>query len=344
MDFIRSGDRACAVDQVAPNVDVDRAGGNRLTPLMVASGLGQSQAVEILLRAGANVHAVEPRMGSTALHKAAQSGDASTITLLLDHGAFIDHQTPTLGHTALMDAVLHKQEPAVRRLLDRGAKTGIKTHYDMTALDLARAGGLMKSTELIEAHNKRTVSVANSQTLMTAVKANDVSKVRQLIAAGASLDERAPMLGTLDDDYTPLGLAARDGHVDIVRALLEAGSDIQQLNGLMRATAGHEAGYMGQADVARVLVQHRGEGLSLDINAQGAYNDYTALHDAVWHGHLAAAIVLVEAGARLDLKTHTGLTARALACRYGYVEIASFLREAEQDRAAPSAPLTVPPN
>ncbi|WP_408015154.1 hypothetical protein [Roseomonas harenae] len=37
------------------------------------------------------------------------------------------------------------------------------------------------------------------------------------------------------------------------------------------------------------------------------------MHDAVWHGHLEAAEALVEAGARLDLRTHAGPTPWGLA-------------------------------
>lgn len=328
IDNVRNEDLTAILAHVDAGADINQADENGLTPLMIASGFGRAHVVEILLSGGANLHATEPRMGATALHKAAQSGDADVIALLLDHGAFIDQQTPTLGHTALMDAVLHKQETAVRRLLDRGAQTGLRTHYDKTALDLARADDLIEIARLLEAAQERISARAASQALMLAVQANDVEEVRQRIADGAWIDERAPMLGTLDDDYTPLGLAARDGRAEIVRALLEAGADISLLNGLMRATAGHEAGYMGHADVARLLVQHRDGGRALDIDAQGAYNGYTALHDAVWHGHLAVAVVLVEAGARLDLETHAGMTARQLAISLGYDDIARLLSEA----------------
>jgi ankyrin repeat protein len=57
---------------------------------------------------------------------------------------------------------------------------------------------------------------------------------------------------------------------------------------------------------------------ALEIDAQGPYNGFTPLHDAVWHGHLVAARALVDAGARLNLKTHAGLTPRGLAVLYGY--------------------------
>lgn len=332
IDFIRRGDLASVIDQVNAGVELNHTDEDGLTPLMIASGFGQPQTVEILLRAGANVLSLEPRMGATALHKAAQSGNADVIALLLDHGAFIDQQSPTLGHTAIMDAVLHKREAAVRFLLERGAKTLVRTHYDMTALDLARADGLKRIVQLIEAQEQRNVSLSESKELIAAVKANDIDKVGRLIATGAFVDERAPMMGTLDDDYTALGLAARDGYVEIARLLLDAGADIRQLNGLMRATAGHEAGYMGNAKVARLLTEHSVGRAALDIDVQGAYNGYTALHDAVWHGHLETVQVLIEAGANLDLKTHSGLTPYELACLHGYDSLARFLCDAERSR------------
>lgn len=51
------------------NVNETTSGG--LSPLMIASGLGQASMVSLLLTAGADVRAVEPSMGNTALHKAA---------------------------------------------------------------------------------------------------------------------------------------------------------------------------------------------------------------------------------------------------------------------------------
>jgi len=126
---IRAGDLAGTTDLLRSGADANRRGPDGLTPLMIASGLGQPQMAEILLTAGAEVLAVEPRMGATALHKAAQSGNADVIGLLLDHGSFIDQQSPILGNTPLMDAVLHKQEGAVRLLLKRGTRITIRNHW-----------------------------------------------------------------------------------------------------------------------------------------------------------------------------------------------------------------------
>ncbi|MGJ9420725.1 ankyrin repeat domain-containing protein [Massilia sp. CMS3.1] len=302
----------------------------RLTPLMEACALGHVRTVVRLLAAGADLFSAEPHMGATALHKGAQSGNPAVVRLLLDHGAFIDQQSPVVGNTALMDAVLHKHVDVVRLLLERGARTFCRDHLGQTALHLARIDGLERIVQLIEARDRDDADRVKAQGLMAAVRAGDGAAVRQLLAASAAVDERAPRTGAPEDDCTPLGLAARTGRDDIVRSLLDAGADPRQVNGAMRATAGHEAAYFGHAEVLRTLTRasQGGNAPVLDIGAQGDYNGFTALHDAAWHGHFEAARALVEAGARLDLTSHAGLTPRELAYLYGYGDLAAFLAAA----------------
>ncbi|WP_426131499.1 ankyrin repeat domain-containing protein [Pararhizobium sp. PWRC1-1] len=166
---IWSGDLAAATYLLRAGENPNRIGPDGLTPLMIASGLGQSQMVEILLTARADVLAIEPRMGATALHKAAQSGNTDVIRLLLDHGAFIDQQSPVLGHTPLMDAVLHKHAEAVRYLLERGTRTTIRNHWQQTALELAQLDGLEAITKLIEARDGKDGEHIRAKPLMAAV-------------------------------------------------------------------------------------------------------------------------------------------------------------------------------
>lgn len=329
---IRTADLATAIELVRCSADVNQRGPDGLTPLMIASGLGQSQMVDILLVAGADVLAIEPRMGASALHKAAQSGNADVIGLLLDHGIFIDQQSPVLGHTSLMDAVLHKHEPAVRLLLQRGARTNIRNHWQQTALELARDDNLTAIVQLIEKRNKNDAEQVGALTLIAAVKSGDLDEVERLVASGTDVNERVPTIGSLDDDYTPLGIAAREGHVEIVRALLEAGADPRRVIGLMKGTPVHEAAFFGRTDVISIFAQMSEQGgrTLIELDAQGPYNGLTPLHDAVWHGHMEAAKALVEAGAPLDIRTHAGLTPRQLALLYGYGELARFLAGAEE--------------
>ena len=328
---IRTGDLAAAGKLLRSGADVNRSTPAGLTPLMVASGLGHSQMVALLLTAGAQVLAVEPRAGATALHKAALSGDPDVVALLLDHGAYIDQQGAILGHTALMDAVVYKHEAVVRLLLKRGARTSIRNHWHETALDLARRDGLDAIARLIEAKDEADAAEIHAQPLVTAIMAGDFAEVQRLVAVGVDVNVRLPMVGSPDDDYTPLAIAAREGHADIVRALLEAGADPRRTIGLFGGTALHEASYFGHADVVAAMTEGRERAgtRTSELDAQGPYNGMTPLHDAVWHGHLEAARALVDAGAPLHLRTHAGLTPRELAVLYGYDDLARFLAAAE---------------
>lgn len=323
---IRSGSLAAAAALIRCGADVNLIAPDGLSPLMIAAGFGQSQMVDLLLTAGAHVHTQDPRAGATALHKAALSGNPDVAELLLNHAAFIDQQSPILGHTALMDAVVYKHEDVVRLLLKRGARTSIRNHWNETALDLARRDNLEAIARLIVAKDEKDEAEIRCQPLVSAIKADDLAEVRRLIAAGEEINKRLPMMGGADDDYTPLALAAREGHADIVRELLAAGAEPRRVIGLFLGTALHEAAYFGHADVVRAMTEKRAHGTRpSELDAQGAYNGMSPLHDAVWHGHLEAARALVEAGHPLDLRTHAGLTPCELATHYGYDELASFL-------------------
>lgn len=332
--LILAGDLTGVRGCLRSGVDVDARSAEGLTALMIASGLGHFHLCELLLTAGGDVHAIEPRMGAAALHKAAQAGNPDVVGLLLDHGAFIDQQTPILGNTPLIDAVLYKQEAAVERLLEGGARTHITNHWQQTALGIARGDGLDAIAARIELHDTATAEQAANCTLVAAARAGDIGEVARRIAAGHPLDEQTPMAGSSDDNYTPLGIAAREGHLKVVRVLLEAGADPRRLIGLMGGMALHDATYFGHVEVVRLLtaIDAHGPRPPLGLDLQGAYNGLSALHDAVWHGHREVAQALVDAGARLDLKSHTGNTPRDLALLYGYPEIADLLARAEESR------------
>ncbi|ATY34875.1 ankyrin repeat domain-containing protein [Sphingomonas psychrotolerans] len=330
-EAIRAGDVAAARVALGDSTDVDRRDADGFTPLMMAAGLGQTLMVELLLTAGADLLAVEPRMGATVLHKAAQSGSPAVIRLLLDCGAFVDQQTPVLGNTPLMDAVLHKHEGAVQLLLDRGARTGIRNHWHQTALELAQEDGSEAIARAIVLHETASAEQLAGSALIVAIKEGDVGEARRLIAEGTDVNQRIPVTGTVEDDYTALGIAVRTRQVEIVHLLLDAGADPHGEIGLMRGTAIHEAAFLGYAHVLRVLLQglDRGGVGSRGLDAQGPYNGLTALHDAVWHGHVEAAQILVEHGASLGLRTHSGQTPRELASLYGYEDLARILAKAE---------------
>jgi ankyrin repeat protein len=307
--------RALLAAGADPNV---RAPGTGLTALMVAAGRGHDGIVTLLVAAGADVLTADPGGGATALHKACQGGSLAAVKALVEAGAFVDAVAPTTGHTPLMDALWFKHPDVVKYLLDRQAGIGLATHYGFTMaehvayeLRVNAIGGdrLRAADEHLAARRRADAERAAGQQLMAAVGAGDVTEVRRLLGEGAAVDERAPIRNGFDDGHTPLLVAARDGHAQIAALLLAAGADVNAIEPTFGAVPLHKTVYNGHVELTWLIAAQPG----VRLDAQGATNGYTPLHDALWHGYEDCAQILVDSGARLDLAGHDGKTALDLA-------------------------------
>jgi ankyrin repeat protein len=282
-----------------------------LTVLMMAAGRANPEMVKVLMDAGADVFTADSRAGSTALHKACQGGSVEVVRLLVEAGALVDSIAPTTGHTPLMDALWFKYPDIVQYLLDKGAGLNLSTHYGFSLLqhfeyelnvNVIGKDKLLEAEKMIQARQQSDQAKIESQKLMKAVTDNDVGTVRKLIVEGVDVDERYPFMNGFNDYHTPLLVACRDGHTEIVTELLNAGADVNATEPTFGAVPLHKAVYNGHADITQILVKQSG----INLDYQGATNGYTPLHDALWHGYEECAKILIEAGARLDLPGHDG--------------------------------------
>lgn len=291
---------------------------NGLSVLMMASGRGDTAIVSLLLKAGADVCLADSAAGATALHKACQGGSLETVKLLVEAGAFVNAVVPSTGHTPLIEALWFKWPDVVGYLLDCGAGLKMNTHYGFTLLEhfqyalnvnVIGKEKLLAADELLKKRQKTDSEKVESQKLMAAVVADDLDAVRKLIAEGADIEERYPVLNGFNDFHTPLLVACRDGHTAIVKELLAAGADVNVTEPTFGAVPLHKATYNGHADITALLAKQPG----VNLDYQGPSNGYTPLHDALWHGYDDCSVILIEAGARLDQKGHDGKTPLAIA-------------------------------
>lgn len=118
------------------HLDLDLA---QWTPLYHAAATGRAKAVSMLLRAGAEVDAVNS-YGFTPLHHAAQGGHEEAIQALLSGGANVDAPDP-FGCTALHHAAQGGQAGAIRALLGGGATVDAQDSDGRTPLHHAAQGG-----------------------------------------------------------------------------------------------------------------------------------------------------------------------------------------------------------
>ena len=289
--------------------DVSDARGQ--TPLMHACARGETEAVRLLLEAGANPNRIDTIAGAYPLHKACQGGSVEIARLLLESGAKIDSIMTSTGHTPLMDAVWYAQPELVELFLNAGAGINISTHYGFSLKDhmqyeegvnRRRSQQMKLCRSLINDRIKENDALVESQKLMAAVVANDAAQVQRLLDAGAEVDQRAPILNSFNDAHTPLLVACRDGHEECVAALIAAGADVNAVEPTFGAVPLHKAVYNGHAGITELLCKTEG----INLNYCGGTNGYTPLHDALWHGYEECARILIEAGSDLTIEGDDG--------------------------------------
>ncbi|HYW78452.1 MAG TPA: ankyrin repeat domain-containing protein [Thermoguttaceae bacterium] len=315
---VENDDRTALEIAIAQGDDVNLRNSDGLTPLMVAAGRGYTVVVRQLLDAGADLFAVDSKAGASALHKACQAGSLDVVRLLVEAGASVNAQTSTTGHTPIIEAIWFKWPDVVQYLLDQGTRLTIQTNYGFSLHDhleyalhanVLGRDKLVRCKEMVEARQARDQEQVDRQQLMAAVCDGNLARVKELLRSGVPVDERSPILGGFNDAHTPLLVACRDGHTQIVVELLDAGADINAIEPTFLAVPLHKAVYNGHADITEILVKQPG----IDLDVPGASNGYTPLHDAIWHGWEDCTTILLDAGARLDLPGHDGLTPLDLA-------------------------------
>jgi ankyrin repeat protein len=130
-----------------------------------------------------------------------------------------------------------------------------------------------------------------------------------------------PLAGQESED-TSLILAATNGHIDVVRLLLESGVDVNLQSD--EDTALRAASVYGNIDMMRLLLQH-----GADINLQ-CKNGH-ALVTASRRGDLEIVRLLLEHGADVNLHNEGNGPALATACQMGHLEIVRLLLEHQAD-------------
>ncbi len=240
-DSARAGDSAAVLAFLAEDADPNVAQVDGTTALHWASRYDDVVLAEALLEAGADPQA-RNRYEVTPLRLAATNGSARMISLLLDAGADAN-EVGIEGETVLMTAARTGNVDAVEVLLDRGALVDQTEGWlDQTALMWAASEGHPEVLKVLIEHE---------------ADVNAISAIREWERQNTA-EPRAKWLPR--GGLSPLYFAARDGCLDCIDVLVDAGADVNftDLEGVSPMVAAIANGYY---DVAARLVQ-----LGADVN------------------------------------------------------------------------------
>uniref|UniRef100_A0A493TZY9 Caskin-2 n=1 Tax=Anas platyrhynchos platyrhynchos TaxID=8840 RepID=A0A493TZY9_ANAPP len=210
--------------------------------------------------------------GFSALHHAALGGSLDLISLLLEAQATVDIKDSN-GMRPLHYAAWQGRVEPVRVLLRAAASVNMASLDGQIPLHLSAQYGHYEVSEMLLQHqsNPCLINKAKKTPLDLACEFGRL-KVAQLLLNShlcvALLEGQSK--DSTDPNYTtPLHLAAKNGHKEIIRQLLKAGIEINKQT--KTGTALHEAALYGKTEVVRLLLEG-----GVDVNIRNTYNQ-TAL-------------------------------------------------------------------
>ncbi|MBR5888343.1 MAG: ankyrin repeat domain-containing protein, partial [Akkermansia sp.] len=270
------------ITQQAAQAELQRRGisaGEYDRKLYVAAKNGETELVKLLITAGADVNKANED-GLTPLYCAADKGRTECVKLLIAAGADVN-KAEKFGRTPLCMAAWNGHTECVKLLLN--------------------APGIDKSSHT---------------PLSLAVMANDVNKLKHLLAAGADVNKADK------EGATPLYWAAYNGHTECMKLLIDAGADVNKAD--KWGTPLFRAAVYGHTECVKLLIN-----AGADVNR--AKDGHTPLHMAVYFDHTECVKLLIAAGANVNKANEDGLTPLYCAADKGRTEYVKLLIAAGAD-------------
>jgi ankyrin repeat protein len=261
-EAVLSGDIAEVHRLLKAGANVNVSVYDGMSPLFLASFNGHRGIVKLLLAAGAKMDAA--RNNATALHAASFNGHGEIVKLLLDAGA--------------------KVNLPLKRIMSAGAsRTGLLNSWEAGVLERnANPGqnGYQSSNAPITLDSRDVKFMGSMTSGVIDIPMLDINPLMVLISQP---------LGS-----TPLILASENGHIEIVKLLLDADAKVSakrydNSNALILASQN------GYTEIVKLLLD---SGAKLDSRTKiGA----TALILASQNGHTETVKLLLDAGAKVDV-------------------------------------------
>ncbi len=250
------------------------------TPLHLAARSGSAAVTDALIKAGAPIGAQALPSGATPLHLAAGAGSAAVVTRLIDAGADVNAKEAEWGQTPLIFAAAQNRVEAIKALMARGADANISTSVidvpHRNALDRAASARQKKVLESFGVGPERQPTASQVQAAAQAARELFLSGKIPPPDPNEKEDDRRnfnpeeinPPVAT-KGGLTALLHAAREGHLDAARALIDGGADVNKVGAGDGTSPLLIAVLNGQFDMAMLLIE-RGADPNVAASGNGA--------------------------------------------------------------------------
>ncbi|TVY14572.1 Ankyrin-3 [Lachnellula arida] len=234
----------CTQVLIDAKADLEQLNAYQKTPLVVASLNGSWNSAEVLIRAGANIHAKDPETNSTIIHEASAAGIISIVDLVLEQQLDVELQTLD-GKNALFFAAANGHVEVVDILLQQNARVDAGREGRGTPLHAAISGSFTDIVKLLLDHgpNLECLNSDFETPLMLATKSKERKIIEMLVLKGANVNFRDSKSGY---EYTPFLLAAKHGFSDLIKLMIDNGANVNdrlesksQYTAVMLASTSH---------------------------------------------------------------------------------------------------------
>ena len=214
----------------------------------------------------------------------------------------------------------------IKHYLSLGADINATDDDGDTLLMNASAKGDIEIVEYLIGEDVN-VNVANKEKFYNGTALHFASKYGHADVVKALIDAGAQVNASTDGGYTALQLASMKGYLPVVNTLLAAGADIKTKSDF-GVTALHWASYKGNVQVVNALI-------NADANVKAQNNSgWTALMVASYYGKTDVVNTFLDAGADIKTTNNDGETALILANKNSHTDIVELLEKAIRNKEA----------
>ncbi len=306
----RTGNLEMARLLIDAGAEVNEKGNPGRTPLSFAVLSGRLDMIRFLIEKGAEVNTRDAE-GASPLDYAAWQGSLDMAAMLVAHGAMLNEPATQTGATPINEAAYRGHQALVQYLL--------QFHPNLEIVDRKRFGPIENAIRMGKEDSALLLLQAQPKLSESALEMAIKRDESRLIQEFLRRNDGGP--ATLNSGFTPLGLAASNGAVNVTRVLLESGAEVDAAS-KDGATPLEEACIRGVAPIVMLLLDH-----GANVNHVNSDSGATALYAAAAFGRDEILKLLLERGADPSLCGKNAKSALQAAVENGFSGVAGLLRQ-----------------